>query len=294
LIVLDGKKLGVECVYFNIIALDVDGTLLNDQYELTEATRQAVREARQQGAEIVLCTGRGPANAAPVMKQLGLEGVLITHNGALTVRTPGNEVIHLEAFRMDNLRQVVRTCRDQDIHFNVCTVQNMYIESWSDAEKEIYGKHMLSPEIVEDCLQIEEPVVKLTMFGSEEQMDNMEAQLTKTNVPAELHWIRSGTQFIDVMSRSANKGKALQQLAEQWGVPAHRIMAIGNYYNDIEMIEYAGLGIAMDNSPEAVKAAADAVTASNNDDGVSKALHMYVLTEKTPNEKIGQRIRKER
>jgi len=83
-------------------------------------------------------------------------------------------------------------------------------------------------------------------------------------------------------------------LAEQWGVPAHRIMAIGNYYNDIEMIEYAGLGIAMDNSPEAVKAAADAVTASNNDDGVSKALHMYVLTEKTPNEKIGQRIRKER
>lgn len=263
---------------FHIIALDVDGTLLNDQYEITEETRQAVRAASDLGAEIVLCTGRGPANTVPVMERLGLQGVLITHNGAVTVKMPGSEIMAQESFRIEDLRGLVHYCRDQRIHFDVCTAKEMYIERWSDEEKAMYDKYMLSPRLVEDCLRMEEPIVKLTMFGSREQMDEVELELPKTNVPGELHWSRSGAQFIDIMSRRATKGNALRKLAEQRNVPARCIMAIGNFYNDIDMIAFAGLGIAMDNSPDEVKAAADTVTASNNLEGVSKALYMYVLS----------------
>jgi len=89
--------------------------------------------------------------------------------------------------------------------------------------------------------------------------------------------LRSGDFFIDLMHKDASKGAALQKLAEKRGIPAENVMAIGNYYNDITMLTYAGLGVAMDNSPLDVKAAADAVTASNNEEGVKRALEKYCL-----------------
>ncbi|MNN14057.1 Sugar phosphatase YidA [compost metagenome] len=93
----------------------------------------------------------------------------------------------------------------------------------------------------------------------------------------ELNMLRSGDYFIDLMHPEASKGNALKQLAEQRGIPAEQIMAIGNFYNDITMLTFAGLGIAMDNSPIEVKAAAQDVTASNNEEGVRVALEKYCL-----------------
>ncbi|MNR51961.1 Sugar phosphatase YidA [compost metagenome] len=87
--------------------------------------------------------------------------------------------------------------------------------------------------------------------------------------------IRSGDLFIDVMSPEANKGNALKALAATLEVDPEVIMAIGNYYNDLEMMAFAGLGIAVENSPDGVKEAADAVTSSNNDEGVHEAIRKY-------------------
>lgn len=95
--------------------------------------------------------------------------------------------------------------------------------------------------------------------------------------PQKLNMLRSGDFFIDLMHKDASKGAALQKLAEKRGIPAENVMAIGNYYNDLTMLTFAGLGVAMDNSPQEVKDAADAVTASNNEEGVKLALEKYCL-----------------
>ncbi|MCS7460121.1 Cof-type HAD-IIB family hydrolase [Paenibacillus doosanensis] len=260
---------------YSLIALDIDGTLLNDDHEISGPTCSALQKVQAEGTRIVLCTGRGPGSAIPVLERLGMSGVLITHNGAATVRAPGREVLHEEGFSIAEITELVRYCRDSGVHFDVNTALDMYVEKLGAEAQEMYEQFLVRPHVIEDVLSLEDRVVKFTVFGSSEAMDRMEAELPGGFVPAGLRYIRSGAYFIDFMSGKASKGKALRKLAEDWDIPRERIMAMGNYFNDIEMLEFAGLGIAMENSPEAVKQAADAMTASNNEDGVYQALLTY-------------------
>lgn len=263
---------------YRLIALDVDGTLLNDDYELTENTIKTLHRIHKAGGSIVLCTGRGPVSTIPVLEQLGLEGVLITHNGAATVEAPGPKLLHQFSFDIQDVEPMISYCRKQNIHFDVCTALDMYVEKMGEREASMYKKYMIIPKHIDDLLALPEQIVKLTLFGSEEEMDRAEQDLNSASLPQELHWIRSGVEFIDIMLHFVSKGEALRQLAEQWHIPSSEIIAIGNYYNDIDMIRFAGLGIAMDNSPEAVKKAANQVTLSNNEEGVHQALLQYVLS----------------
>ncbi|MBP1154796.1 MULTISPECIES: Cof-type HAD-IIB family hydrolase [unclassified Paenibacillus] len=266
---------------YKLIALDVDGTLLNDDYELTERTVSTLRQVHEAGGRIVLCTGRAPASSVPIMEQLGFEGVLIAHNGAATVETPGSRLLHEFAFPIQDIAELVQYCRAEEVHFDMNTSWDMYVEKVGEAEAAMYEKYMAAPEQVEDVLAMSVSIVKFTMFGSEEAMDRVEQNLGSLHLPPTLHAIRSGVHFIDVMLNSVSKGRALSELSEMWGIEASSILAMGNYFNDIDMLRFAGLGIAMDNSPEEVKLAADTVTLSNNEEGVAEALMRYVWTEST-------------
>ncbi|PYI56478.1 Cof-type HAD-IIB family hydrolase [Paenibacillus flagellatus] len=261
---------------YRLIALDVDGTLINDRYELTERTKRTVRDVHRAGATIVLCTGRSPVNTLPLMEELGLEGTLITHNGAATIRSSDREIVHEFPFTVAELGELVRYCRERRIHMDVCSPFRLFVEGEpGETEAAMYRKFMLEPTVVDDVLSLPEPPVKFTIFGEPETMDRVETDWAA--MKGALNVIRSGDRFIDVMHAEATKGNALKRLAESLGIDRSQVMAIGNYFNDVEMIRFAGLGIAMDNSPDGVKREADAVTASNNDDGVHEALVRYVL-----------------
>ncbi|MED4604286.1 Cof-type HAD-IIB family hydrolase [Paenibacillus validus] len=263
---------------YRLIALDVDGTLLNDNHELTERTIRTLRLAHEAGLRIVLCTGRGPANAIPVFEELGLEGVLITHNGASTVQTPGAQVLHQFSFQMQELAPLVAYCRENGVHFDVNTPLDLYLEKAEAAAAAMYEQFLIVTKQVDDVLAMEEGIVKFTMFGDGDQMDRVEAAFGREfQLPETFHAIRSGVEFVDVMAVSASKGNALKHLADSWGIRREEIIAIGNYFNDVDMLRFAGLGIAMDNSPDGVKEAADEVTLSNNEDGVHAALMKHVL-----------------
>lgn len=260
---------------YKLIALDVDGTLLNDDYIVTEKTKQAIREVRSHGAVIVLCTGRGPISTIPVLRELGYDGTLITHNGAATVYSQGKRIIHQYPFRLHELSELIAYCRKNEIHFDVCTPFEMYVEKLPEKTRSMYDKYMAQPLVIDDVFHLQSPVVKFSVFAEMETVERVERDWK--NAPLSLQQIRSGDYFIDVMRKEANKGNALGQLSESLGIDRSEILAIGNYYNDIEMIRLAGLGIAMENSPEEVKRAADTVTLSNNEDGVYWALHKYCL-----------------
>ncbi|WP_281886109.1 Cof-type HAD-IIB family hydrolase [Paenibacillus sp. YYML68] len=264
---------------YRLIALDVDGTLLNDEHELSEMTIRTLHAVHAAGLRIVLCTGRGPGNAIPIFEEIGLEGVLITHNGASTVQSPGAGVLHEYAFAMRELEAVVRYCRERGVHFDVNTSWKLYVEKVAAPVALMYEQFLIEPVQVDDVLAMSEPVVKFTMFGEAEQMDRVEADLRgeALELPNSFHYIRSGEQFIDMMLSTVSKGHALERLASSWGIEREQIIAMGNYYNDVDMLQFAGLGIAMDNSPEGVKAAADEVTLSNNEHGVHAALVKHVL-----------------
>ncbi|NEW08693.1 HAD family phosphatase [Paenibacillus sp. SYP-B3998] len=262
---------------YKLIALDVDGTLLNDQYVLTDKTKQTIQEVHDAGCHIVLCTGRAPASTLPILQELGLEGTMITHNGAATVHADeqGQTLVNEFAFSLQEIQPMLDYVRKDGIHFDVCTPFNMYIERIGEYEKQMYKKFMIDPKLVTDVSELQLPIVKFTLFAKPEVLDRVEQEWEAQKLYGSLRMIRSGDLFIDVMNAKANKGNALKALATTLEVEANEVMAIGNYYNDLEMMAFAGLGVAVANSPEGVKQAADAITASNNEDGVHEAIAKY-------------------
>jgi Cof subfamily protein (haloacid dehalogenase superfamily) len=258
---------------YDLIALDVYGTLLTDDHILTKDIRETVREAANRGAEIVLCTGRGPLSAMPVMEELGLKGTLITHNGAATINADDRSVVHQFEMVPDHLLNFINYCRMHSIHFDLNTAFEMMIESMEPEAEKMYSRLKAKPVVLDFRLGLPKGLVKFTVFGTKDKMDQVQAEWA--NWPPLLKSIRSGDYFIDVHHVEANKGRALQQLADLRGIDRSRILAIGNYYNDITMLQFAGMGIAMGNSPEEVKLAANAVARSNSEDGVAAALREY-------------------
>ncbi|WP_144937718.1 Cof-type HAD-IIB family hydrolase [Paenibacillus sp. 32O-W] len=258
---------------YKLIALDVDGTLLNDRHELTPRTAELLREIHHAGAEIVLCTGRSPTNAVPYLREMGLDGIMITHNGAATVASREMAVLYQHSFTIEEVVPFIHFCRENNLHFDLCTPFELYLEHVTEWEQKMYESFKMTPIVYKDLLQFKEPIVKFTIYSEKEKVDQAEQEWGAWKTP--LRMIRSHLNFIDWMHPEASKGNALQQLARVRGISREEIIAIGNYYNDMDMIEYAGLGIAMDNSPQEVKQVADEVTASNNEDGVYLALRKY-------------------
>ncbi|REJ23280.1 MAG: Cof-type HAD-IIB family hydrolase [Paenibacillaceae bacterium] len=260
---------------FDLIAIDVDGTLLNDRHQLTPTVIEAVREAAESGAEIVLATGRGPINSIPLLEEIGLAGTLITHNGAATVESEGRRVLHSFSIPHEAMVPYMEYCRENGVHFDINTAFDMFNESSTPEADAMYVHYRVVPIRRRPDDPLPPDLVKFTAFGSKEQMNRVQREWEAWDSP--LRRIRSGDWFIDVQHADVSKGKALERLASLKGIDRCRIMAIGNYYNDIDMLRFAGLGIAMGNSPDEVKRAADAVTLSNEEDGVAHAIRRYAL-----------------
>jgi len=134
----------------------------------------------------------------------------------------------------------------------------------------MYGRMFARPIVWEAARGLPEHTVKLSIFAAKEALDAVQRDWEVWEDGLQV--VRSGDFFIDVQPHLASKGAALERLAGLRGVPREQVLAIGNYYNDIGMLEFAGRGVAMANSPEEVKRAADAVTVSNNEDGVAVVL----------------------
>ncbi|MFM9278653.1 Cof-type HAD-IIB family hydrolase [Paenibacillus jiagnxiensis] len=263
---------------YRLIALDVDGTLLNDQHELVPQTVDTIREVAARGAEIVLCTGRAPLSTIPLMEQMELTGYVISHNGAATVDATTREIVLQYQMDKRSLEPYISYCRENGVHFDVNTAFELYVDQLEGLKLEVrsmYEAFLMEPLQLPQWVDWSEPLVKFTVFGSMERLDEVYRDWSRWEQP--FNMLRSGDFFIDLMHKQASKGEALHQLAQRRGIAPDAIMAIGNYYNDLSMLTYAGKGIAMANSPEEVKLAADEVTLSNNEQGVRHALIKYCL-----------------
>lgn len=261
---------------YELIALDVDGTLITDDYQITDMTKEAVRQVAEQGSKIVLCTGRGAVSTLPLLDELGLSGTVITQNGAATIDSVTRRILHEFSFPVSEVQNLIQYCRQRGIHFDANTAFDIYVDEVTDEILQVYAKYLANPTAVGDVLSLTVPLVKFCIAAKEHEMDPLLEDWSEVG-SRNLRCVRSGNYFLDIIHPMANKGNALKALADGLGIPAERVLAIGNYDNDIEMLEFAGLGIAMDNSPDEVKQSADVLTASNNEEGVALALQKYCM-----------------
>jgi Cof subfamily protein (haloacid dehalogenase superfamily) len=264
-----------------LLALDVDGTLIKDDHTLSAKNIEAVRKVAARGVEVVLCTGRGTPNAWPIFEKLGLSGTMISHNGAATVHGKAFDIQAQLEIDQTSYVKLLNYLKQKQLYFDVNTANVLYVETVPDKVRSMYDLYEVEVTTVNDFLTIDAGVVKVTLYDEDPAvLDAFESQFKADWSDDELAMVRSGDYFIDFMRPNVNKGIALKTYAEAKGLVREQVVAIGNYNNDIEMLTYAGMGIAVANATSEVKQVSDLVVASNNDDGVSEAIALLFHDER--------------
>jgi Cof subfamily protein (haloacid dehalogenase superfamily) len=269
-----------------LIAVDIDGTLTDPDYKISSRNYEALREAHGAGIEIVLATGRRHDYAMPVARELGFPIWLISSNGALVRSTKGETdftdrlpaslarklIHHMEEFRGSAVLTFDRPPLASDsLILETADELNQSISRWMDSNRP-YIK-IVSP--LEDALT-EDPLQAM-YCGSVRRMLAAQQRLSEADFADEFTVLRTqydhrDLSILDILTRDCSKGHALRRHAEKHSISADEIMAIGDNYNDLEMLEYAGVPVVMANADAGLKQRGFHVTGSNSENGVALAI----------------------
>lgn len=263
---------------YKMIAIDMDDTLLTDDLSITEGTKAALEAAMAKGVVVTIATGRMFASAKQTADRLGLRVPLITYQGALVKHAADETVIYERYVPKDVVERVFDYAERHVIHLQA--YYNDVLVAKEENEKLVaYSKLSNIPyEIEPDFAKLaDKPFPKLLMIDDPDKLDRVWSDL-QAIVGKQAHITKSKPNFLEIMHPEGTKGHALRFLAKHYGCDTSEIIAIGDSYNDREMIEAAGLGVAMENAVEPLKAIADYVTRSNNDEGVRHVIEKFVLS----------------
>lgn len=266
---------------YRLLAIDVDGTLVNSRNELTPATCAALDRAGRSGVQVVLATGRRYSHALPLVERLGIDVPLVTASGAL-VKDPGDHrTLYQARFERQTLVECVTLvdrcgcdpilcadsyCEGFDFYYARTDIRTPELAGYLAKNP---GRGRLWPELLSNPPP---GIFAGFTMGTQEQMVALEAAL-HDELPNRLHahMLRSPryTGFLlEIAPLGVTKWSGIQHLAKGWGIDDDEICAVGDDVNDIPMIRGAGLGIAMGNAQPAVKAVADRVAPAHDDDGL--------------------------
>lgn len=262
----------VESIRYKLVALDLDGTLLNSQGQLSTKHIEAVRKARNAGVQVLIATGRYFMQTLRIIEELNYDGILVLNDGALIIDTKDNKVIYENSFSMHDVEQLVNVCRERNIHFAACTAFDYFVEVIDDAHLKHYGKYGIRYTIHENLLSIKDGIMKF-LVSAPSKIENWSHCELKNNIGIKT----DAPHFKEYAHIKATKKEALAKVLELMNYNPSEVIAVGDFYNDLDMIEYAGLGIAMGNAPNDVKKKANDVTLSNDEDGVYHALEKYLF-----------------
>ncbi|MTI58432.1 MAG: HAD family phosphatase [Firmicutes bacterium] len=265
---------------YKMLCLDIDGTLLNSNHKISSKTREAVRLVSGR-IPVILVSARMPAGIFPYQKELGLNEAVISYSGALILDEKRNVLLNKTIST-----SIVELLYDNfmgQVHLSIYCNNDWYIENkdcWVRQEKEITGLTPLEVnyrKLIDNWYRNSGGANKLLCMGEEGDITVLYHQLQKMieRVTASIAFYRSKSSYLEIMDKAASKAAAIEKLAANYGVERNEIIAIGDNYNDLNMIEYAGLGVAMGNAPEAVKEQADEITSSNDNDGVARIIYKY-------------------
>ncbi|CAM2836812.1 sugar-phosphatase [Fructilactobacillus fructivorans] len=263
-----------------LIAIDIDGTLLNEKNQLAPATIEAITEARQRGIKVALCTGRPITGVKPYLNKLGIDGndeYAITYNGAL-VETVDGKVLSKETVKYDDFLEIEMMSREMGVHFQIETVDSITTTDRDISPFSVEESHLVSMpikyrtpgEITRDV-----NIYKLMYVDYPDKITKAKGNLPKS-IYERMSVVQSSPVFLEFMNSNSSKGNALKALSEQLGLKPDNVMAIGDQGNDLSMIKFAGLGVSMGNGIEEIKKNAQFVTKPNSEDGVAYAINKYV------------------
>lgn len=287
---------------YKLIAIDLDGTLLNSYGEISQGNREAIEYALKNNVEVVLASGRDPKTMEKISLNLGINNYLIAGNGASIYDIKQEKNIYEKFIKQEKALKIIQICKDNSIFLNLYTDKGIITESLNFNVKVFNSENthkalekQTNIEVVNDLYQYTKDnklnilkiiicdesktifnniIQKLKMIGGVEVLDVEHMSRKK---------IRIGTEEIDVeyfyteiSSKNVDKWNAIEFLTEKLQIKKEEVICIGDNINDKKMVENAGIGIAMGNSALAVNNIGDFITEDNNSDGVKIAIYKYI------------------
>ncbi|WP_195619045.1 sugar-phosphatase [Clostridium paraputrificum] len=266
---------------YKIIALDMDGTLLNDDKIITEVTKKALKSARDKGVKVVLASGRPIDGLRRYLEKLGLvddNEYVLSYNGCLVQETKSEKIISEKGLKGRDLHYIYNFAREFGVNIHAFSPTRGLItpknSKYTEVEAEI---NKIDINICDfDEISEDESIIKIMLIDEPDVLDKAIAKLPK-EVGEKYNLAKSTPYFFEIINKESNKGLGLKALADYLNVDKDEIIAVGDAENDLDMIEFAGLGVAMENGHSNVKEAANYITKSNNEDGVAEVVKKFIL-----------------
>lgn len=268
------------------IALDIDGTLTNDEKIITPRTKRALLNAQDAGVKLILSSGRPVQGLRAIASELELDahdGLLVAFNGAHVVDAGADEVLYDQPIEVDVMRSLVEHVRSFDVIPWITQGARLYVERGSrhvityrgePFDIVEYERRMCDLELheVDDLLEVCGTPQDKLLCASEPEYLQQHWRAMYGPFTDELSGMFTADFYFEFMAPGIDKGRALAAALPKLGIDASEVIAFGDGQNDVSMLRWAGTGVAMGNAVDEAKAAADMVTASNNEDGIALAL----------------------
>lgn len=268
---------------YKLVAIDLDDTLLNDKLDISEGTRNSLNAAIGKGVVVTIATGRMYASAKKIADKLELEVPLITYQGALVKHAKDGTVLYERNVPPEVVRYVFEYASEHGLHLQAYHNDTLVAKEENEKLLGYCRLNNISYEIEPDFDRLAEKTApKLLMIDEPEKLDQVLLDL-KAAVGDKAHITKSKPHFLEIMHLEGTKGHALAHLASHYGIKQEETIGIGDSWNDRELVEQAGLGVAMGNAVESLKEVADYITLDNNDEGVKHVFDKFILSEELPN-----------
>ncbi|MGY0354343.1 sugar-phosphatase [Enterococcus avium] len=271
-----------------LVAIDLDGTLLNNDKCINKPVIDAIKATRQAGIHVVLSTGRPLSGTKKQLDELGLnkkDDYIITYNGALVLNTKTWDTIFERGLTQEKYLKIDQLARSLNVHLHLADRKEMYTSNRDISPYTILESYLVNMPLhyrtSEEIIAENVSPIKMMMIDEPEILSEAFENIPKKYFD-EYTIVRSTPTFIEILNPNASKGIALKELCKHLGINRSEVMAIGDAENDLSMIEFANIGIAMGNACEMIKTAADYTVATNLEDGVKEALDRWVLKTSEP------------
>ncbi len=257
-----------------ILALDLDGTLFDDNKSISPSILEGLKEAGKNNVIIAIATGRILKDTLSVLKEYDFACYLICSNGAVLKERYADSVIFVHVLDRDSAIEIIDYAIKEKEAMYICGKDFWGITRANQMIMDFMAKQNLNLNVINDTKELDGlEIISLTSVGNTEKIKEY---IISNRLG--VNYTDSVVNIMDIIPQGVSKGNALMMLADKLNCPPENIIAVGNYYNDIEMIEMAKIGVAMQNSPPQVKEIADYVTErSNNEEGVLEVLERFVL-----------------
>ena len=265
---------------YKLIAMDLDGTLYNDQKVITEKTKAALMAAQRKGIRLALASARpspGLFKERDILRLQDHKGILMSYNGGRIVDAETGKVLFETSMDLAETKQVLRKLESLPVTPILDDGAQFYVtdKNGYKVDYECKNNNMVCKEVGNLADFLEFAPIKILMSVQPEELIDVQRQIADF-LPESLTVVQTAAFYLEVIPRVINKGQGIRDICKVLGIEPAEVISFGDAANDIPMLEAAGMGVAMGNAQEAVKAAADMVTLSNNDDGIAAALEKLI------------------